>query len=38
MGNESVSNPFETGWRKDVTVTLTGDGARVRVTFSLAPI
>jgi hypothetical protein len=33
-----VANLFETGWRKDVTITLTGDGARVRVTFSLSPI
>jgi len=38
IGDEIVANPFETGWRKDVTVTLTGDGARVRVTFSLSPI
>lgn len=38
IGNDTIVNPFETGWRKDVTMTLTGDGARVRVTFSLAPI
>lgn len=38
LGTEVVVNPFETGWRKDVTVTLTGSGARVRVEFSLAPI
>jgi thiol-activated cytolysin len=38
IGDETVLNPFETGWRKDVTVTLTGSGARVRVNFSLAPI
>ncbi|HEY0477264.1 MAG TPA: thiol-activated cytolysin family protein [Kofleriaceae bacterium] len=38
LGDEIVLNPFETGWRKDVTVTLTGSGARVRVNFSLAPI
>jgi thiol-activated cytolysin len=38
MGNETVVNPFETGWRKDSTITLTGDGARIRVTFSLSPI
>ncbi|MDB4953829.1 MAG: ply [Myxococcales bacterium] len=38
MGNEISVNPFETGWRKDVTVTLTGDSARIRVNFSLAPI
>ncbi len=38
IGNETVSNAFETGWRKESTVTLTGDGARVRVVFSLSPI
>jgi len=38
MGNEVSVNPFETGWRKDVTVNLTGDSARIRVVFSIAPI
>jgi thiol-activated cytolysin len=38
IGNDILVNPFETGWRKDVTMTLTGSGARVRVNFSLAPI
>ncbi len=38
LGNETSINPFETGWRKDVTVTLTGSSARVRVVLSLAPI
>jgi thiol-activated cytolysin len=38
IGNDTSTNPFDAGWRKDVTMTLTGDGARVRVTFSLAPI
>ncbi len=38
IGNEVVLNPFETGWRKESTVMLTGDGARVRVVFSLSPI
>jgi len=38
LGTEVVVNPFETGGRKVVTVTLTGSGARVRVEFSLAPI
>lgn len=38
MGNEVSVNPFETGWRKDVTVNLTGDSARIRVNFSIAPI
>jgi thiol-activated cytolysin len=30
--------PFETGWRRDYTVTCTGDSAQVRIVFSLAPI
>jgi len=38
IGNETVVNLFEAGWRKDVTVTLTGSGARVRVVFGLEPI
>jgi thiol-activated cytolysin len=38
IGDDVMVNPFETGWRKDVTMTLTGDGARVRVNFSLSPI
>jgi thiol-activated cytolysin len=38
VGNELVLNPFETGWRKDVTMTLTGSSARVRVNLSLSPI
>ncbi len=36
--SELVSAPFEAGWRRDVTVTCTGDDARVRLVFSLAPI
>lgn len=38
IGNETVLAPFETGWRKDVTLNLTGDGARVRVVIGLQPI
>jgi thiol-activated cytolysin len=38
MGNETALELFENGWRKDVTLTLTGDSARVRVNYSLAPI
>jgi len=38
IGNEVVLAPFETGWRKDVTVFLTGSSARVNVTFELTPI
>ncbi|HEX7097115.1 MAG TPA: thiol-activated cytolysin family protein, partial [Acidimicrobiales bacterium] len=36
--SEQVSAPFELGWRRDLTVTCTGDDARVRLVFSLAPI
>ncbi|MEO7731204.1 MAG: thiol-activated cytolysin family protein [Kofleriaceae bacterium] len=38
IGDDIVINPFETGWRKDVTITLTGSSARVRVVFGLEPI
>lgn len=38
IGDDVLVNPFETGWRKEATMILTGDGARVRVNFSLAPI
>jgi len=38
LGDETLTIPFETGWRKDATVTLTGSGARVRVNFTLTPI
>jgi len=38
LGNETTVLPFETGWRKEATVTLTGSDARVRVVFSLSPI
>jgi thiol-activated cytolysin len=38
MGNEIVVNPFETGWRKEVSVLLTGDDARVILHFRLEPI
>jgi thiol-activated cytolysin len=38
LGNEVSVNPFESGWRKDVTVTLTSGSGRVRVNFSLTPI
>jgi len=36
--SDAISVPFETGWRRDVTVNCTGDSARVRVVFSLSPI
>ncbi len=38
IGNEAVINPFETGWRKEATINLTGDGARVRIVMNLSPI
>lgn len=38
IGDDILVNPFETGWRKDVTMTLTGDAARIRINFSLSPI
>jgi hypothetical protein len=38
MGNETVIAPFETGWRRDVQVLLTGDSARIVVTFELTPV
>ena len=38
LGNETVNALFETGWRKDVSVLLTGSSARVRVNLSLSPI
>jgi thiol-activated cytolysin len=36
--SETVGVPFETGWRRDVTVNCTGSDSRVRVVFSLSPI
>jgi thiol-activated cytolysin len=38
IGDELGIQPFETGWRKEVTLRLTGDSATVRVVFSLEPI
>ncbi len=38
IGNEVVIAPFELGWRRDVTLLLTGDDARVVVTIGLTPI
>ncbi len=38
LGDETVNAAFETGWRKDVSVLLTGSDARVRVSLTLAPI
>ncbi len=36
--SDLVVLPFETGWRRDATITCTGDDARVRINFSLSPI
>jgi len=38
LGDETVSAAFETGWRKDTSVMLTGSNARVKVSFSLADL
>lgn len=38
LGDEIVLDPFETGWRKDVTVRLTSGSGILRVNLSLAPI
>ncbi len=38
LGSEITINPYETGWRKDSAVILTGSGAQIHVNFSLAPI
>lgn len=39
IGDQTVTVPFETGWRKEVPVYLTGGGAgQVVVTFGLQPI
>ena len=38
LGDETAAQPFETGWRKTATVTLTGSGAQVRAVFDLVPI
>jgi hypothetical protein len=38
LGDEVSINPFETGWRKDVTITLTSGNGVLKVNLSLAPI
>ncbi|HRC56004.1 MAG TPA: thiol-activated cytolysin family protein [Kofleriaceae bacterium] len=38
IGNELVLNPFETGWRRERTMILTGSDARVQLLFGLEPI
>lgn len=38
IGNETVMNPFETGWRREQTMYLTGSDSQVKIVFSLQPI
>lgn len=38
LGNETVNISFETGWRRDVPIYLTGSGSVVKVNLSLQPI
>ncbi|HTM21016.1 MAG TPA: thiol-activated cytolysin family protein, partial [Kofleriaceae bacterium] len=38
LGTEVAEAPFETGWRRDLAVLLTGSSARLRVMFRLEPI
>ncbi len=38
IGDIGVDVPFELGWRRDLTLLLTGDDARVTVTIGLQPI
>ena len=38
LGDEISVNPFETGWRKNVTINLTSGSGILKVSLSLAPI
>ena len=38
IGNEGIPIPFETGWRREVVLHLTGAGAQVDIGFTLTPI
>ncbi len=38
IGNEFVLNPFETGWRREQTMFLTGSDSQVKFVFGLEPI
>jgi hypothetical protein len=38
LGTEVSSNLFETGWRKDVTITLTSGSGILHIKLSMAPI
>lgn len=37
-GDDTISAAFETGWRRSMSLTLTGSGSRVRVNYQLEPI
>jgi thiol-activated cytolysin len=38
LGVQTAFAPFETGWRREVQVLLTGDDGRVVITFELRPV
>ncbi|HTE54194.1 MAG TPA: thiol-activated cytolysin family protein, partial [Kofleriaceae bacterium] len=38
LGDEQLAAPFETGWRREVSVFLTGGGSQVTITLQLSPI
>ena len=38
LGDDTLSLPFETGWRKSATLTLTGSSSQIQLTFDLTPI
>ena len=38
VGSVTIEAPFESGWRRTVTLQLTGDDARIQVTLRLEPI
>jgi hypothetical protein len=38
VGNEGINIPFETGWRREIPMTVTGSGARIKLLFSVEPM
>lgn len=38
LGHETVNVSFETGWRRDIPIYLTGSGSKVKVNLHLQPI
>ena len=38
LGEKTVKVLFETGWRKEVSILLTGDNSHVKVNIELQPI